>query len=84
MPTAMESRNPIPVICVDASSVAGAEIFDPNSWSGGSKGLVQSCWTEYSVLYYCVTQLSAMCDSAERLLAKNFETLQQQWRISQI
>jgi hypothetical protein len=82
MATAMESHNPIPVICVDASSVAGAEIFNPNSWSGGSKGLVQSCWTEYSVLHHCVTQLSAMCDGAERLLAKNFETLQQQWRMA--
>ncbi|MGA2027913.1 MAG: hypothetical protein ABSH17_12735, partial [Syntrophobacteraceae bacterium] len=76
MATAMESHNPIPVICVDGSTVAGAEIFDPNSWSGGSKGLVLSCWTEHSVLYHCIAQLSAMCEGAERLCAKNFKTLQ--------
>lgn len=84
MATATESHNPIPVICVDASSAAGAEIFNPNSWSGGSKGLVQSCWTEYSVLHHCVAQLSAMCDGAEKLCAKNFETIQQEWRMAKL
>lgn len=82
MATSTESHNLMPVICADASSVAGAEIFNPNPWSGGSKGLVQSCWTEYSVLHYCVAQLSAMCDSAETQCARNLETLQQQWRMA--
>ena len=82
MGTAEESDNPIPVICVDTSGVAGAEIFNPNPWSGGSKGLVQSCWTEYSVLHHCVAQLSAMCDGAERVCAGNLETLQKQWRMA--
>lgn len=82
MATAAESNSSIPVICVDASSVAGAGIFNPNSWSGGSKGLIQSCWTEYSVLRHCVTQLSDMCDGADKLCAKNVETLQQQWRMA--
>ena len=82
MATAAESHNPIPVICADASSVAGAEIFNPNSWLDGSKGLIQSCWTEYSVLHHCVAQLSEMCDGAEKLCVKNVDTLQQQWRMA--
>lgn len=82
MTTAPESHNSIPVICVDASSVVGAGIFNPNSWSGGSKGLIQSCWTEYSVLQHCVAQLSEMCDGADKLCAKNVETLQEQWRMA--
>lgn len=69
-----------PVICVDPSSVAGAETFNPNFWSGGSKGVIQSCWTEYSVLHHCVDQILAMCDDAERVCANNIETIQQQWR----
>jgi len=79
MATTLKSKAPIPVICVDPSSVAGAEIFNPNSWSGESKGIIQSCWTEYSVLHHCVAQISDMCNDAERLCAKNIETIQQQW-----
>jgi hypothetical protein len=70
---------PTPVICVDPSSVAGADTFNPNSWFGGSKGVIQSCWTEYSVLHHCVDQISGMCDDAKRVCAKNIETIQQQW-----
>src|SRR3989304_5577756 len=80
MTNVQEAQPRIPVICVDPSSVAGAELFDPNSWFGHSKGVVQSCWTEYSVLHHCVGQLSAMCGNADKLCAKNVETLQQQWQ----
>lgn len=79
MATTPKSEAPIPVICVDPSSVAGAEMFNPNSWSGESKSIIQSCWTEYSVLHHCVAQISNMCNDAERLCAKNIETIQQQW-----
>ena len=79
MTTSTKSEAPIPVICVDPSSVAGAEMFNPNSWSGESKGIIQSCWTEYSVLHHCIAQISEMCNDAERLCAKNIETIQQQW-----
>jgi len=82
MAPASESHNPVPVICADASGVKGAEIFNPNSWASGSKGVIQSCWTEYSVLHHCATQLSEMCDSADKLCANNIETLQQQWRLA--
>lgn len=79
MNTTTKSEAPIPVICVDPSSVAGAEMFNPNSWSGESKGIIQSCWTEYSVLHHCIAQISDMCNDAEHLCAKNIETIQQQW-----
>lgn len=80
MATTLQFEAPIPVICVDPSSVAGAEMFNPNSWPRESKGVIQSCWTEYSVLHYCVAQISDMCNDAERICAKNIETIQQQWR----
>jgi len=83
MATTGESHNLIPVICADASSVVGANIFNPNFWSDDSKGLIQSCWTEYSVLHHCVAQLSEMCDGADKLCANNVATLQQQWSMAQ-
>lgn len=82
MTTTTESENRIPVICIDPSGVVGAEIFNPNFWSGAGKGLVQSCWSEYSVLYYCVEQISSMCTNAEQLCEKNLATLQEQWRLA--
>ena len=67
------------VVCVDEAAVTGATIFNPNSWSGVSKGIVQSCWTEYSVLHHCVSQMTGTCEEAERLCQKHFATIQQQW-----
>jgi len=82
MVTAPEPPPRIPVICVDPSTVAGGEIFDPNAWAGSSKGVIQSCWSEYSVLHCCMRQLSEMCDGAEKLCAKNIATIQEQWKVS--
>lgn len=79
MMTTAEPNARIPVICADPSTVVGAEIFDPNSWSTNSKALVQSCWTEYSVLNHCVEQLNTMCSEAERICKAQTATLQQQW-----
>jgi hypothetical protein len=79
MNTPTKSEAPIPVICVDPSSVAGAEMFNPNSWSGESRGIIQSCWTEYSVLNHCIAQISDMCNDAEHVCAKNIEPIQLQW-----
>jgi len=80
MTNTAKSEVPVPVICVAPSSFAAADMFNPNFWAGGSKGLIQSCWTEYSVLHYCAGQISDMCNDADRLCAKNIETIQQQWR----
>ncbi len=81
MATAPEEQR-IPVICVDPSTLAGAEIFDPNAWNGSSKGVIQSCWSEYSVLHHCVHQLSEMCDSGDKICANSVATIQDQWKRS--
>jgi hypothetical protein len=70
----------VPLICADPAAVVGAEIFNPNLWSGMSKGIVQSCWTEYSVLHHCSSQIADMCANSESLCQRNVEMLQQQWR----
>ena len=82
MATAVEFNNRIPVICVDPSGVAGAEIFDLNSWPVGSKGVIQSCWSEYSVLRYCVDQIAGICTDSEQVCAKNIATMQEQWNLA--
>src|SRR3989338_4278399 len=74
MTNVQEAQPRIPVICVDPSSVAGAELFDPNSWFGHSKGVVHSCWTEYSVLHHCVGQLAAMQTSCAQRMLKPFNS----------
>ncbi len=70
----------IPVICADAAAVIGATTFNPNSWSGLSRGIVQSCWTEYSVLHYCAEQIADLCARSDQVCEKHVATLQQQWR----
>jgi hypothetical protein len=59
--------------------MVGTEIFNANFWAADSKGIIQSCGTEYSVLHHCVGQISAMCSDAERLCRRHIETIQQQW-----
>lgn len=75
-----DEHNPrIPVICSDNSAIAGAGIFDPNSWSGASKGIIQSCWTEYSVLHHCVFQIVGLCREADLLTRNQIKSIQEQW-----
>jgi len=81
MATAPEVQR-IPVICVDPSTLSGAELFNPNAWEGSSKGVIQSCWSEYSVLHYCVRQLSEMCNDGDKVCANNVATIQDQWKRS--
>ena len=73
----------IPVICADKSTVVGAEIFNPNSWTGASKGIIQSCWTEYSVLHHCVGQIVGICGEGERLCQNQIKSIQEQWKTKQ-
>jgi hypothetical protein len=80
MATVDEPNARIPVICADNSAVAGAGIFDPNSWTGASKGIIQSCWTEYSVLHHCVDQIVGMCREPERFTQNQIESIQKQWK----
>ena len=77
-----ETKEPnlrIPVICADKSAIAGAGIFNPNSWTGASKGIIQSCWAEYSVLIHCVGQIAGMCREADRLCQNQIKSIQEQW-----
>jgi hypothetical protein len=69
----------LPVICADPSSVVGAQIFNPNSWSSDSKGIVYSCLAEFSVLHHCFGQIVAMCKEPKRLCQPQIATVQQQW-----
>ena len=76
------SLNPeprIPVVCVDESAVASAELFNPNSWPVATKGVIQSCWTEYSVLHHCMEQLVTMCKEREKVCQRHIGNIQQQW-----
>lgn len=82
MVTAADSNERVPVICADSSSITGAEIFNPNFWSGESKGVVQSCCTEYAVLHHCVNQIAGMCIHGESLCLPHVERIQHQWRMS--
>jgi len=70
----------IPIVCADPSAVVGAGIFNPNQWSGVSRGIIQSCWTEYSVLHHCVGQLRELCANSASSCRPHIENLQQQWR----
>ena len=79
MATAKRQNARIPVICAAPSTVVGAEIFNPNSWSNDSKGLIHSCLAEFSVLHHCVGQIVAMCKEPERLCQPQIANLQQQW-----
>lgn len=82
MVTAADSNARVPVICADMSTITGAEIFNPNFWLGESKGIVQSCWTEYAVLHHCVNQIAGMCAHGESLCLQHIERIQDQWRTS--
>jgi len=78
-----EEPDRVPIICGDESVLVCANLFDPNSWSGRSRGIVQSCWTESSVLHHCVRQLTEMCGAAEQLCAKHIDAIQEQWSVAE-
>ena len=73
---------PIPVICIDWSAVNAGEVFNTNSWTGISKGVIQSCWTEYSVLDHCAHLIIDICQQRESLCRNQIEEIKGQWRNS--
>lgn len=81
----MEHSDPVrlPIICVDESALACATLFNPNLWAGKSKGIVQSCWTECSVLRHCVRQLKEMCAAADHLCAGHVDAIRKQWAVAE-
>ena len=72
----------IPIIRVGECAVVGAQIFNPNSWSGGSKGIIQSCWTEYSMLHHCVGQIATKCGEAVTACGNHIKSVQDNWNAS--
>jgi hypothetical protein len=73
----------LPIICAGESALACATLFNPNLWSGRSKGIVQSCWTECSVLHHCVRQLKEMCAAADHLCAGYVDAIRKQWAVAE-
>ncbi len=80
VPELHEPARRIPVICVDHSTAEAADIFNPNNWTGSSKEIIFSSWTEFSVLRHCARQIGAMVPAAEHLCANSIAELQEQWR----
>ena len=81
MAMTVDSSIRIPVICIDKSSIDATEIFHSNSWYGASKGIIQSCWAEYSVLNFCIRQITDICHNPERVCREQIKTILHQWQI---
>ncbi len=78
----MNDKDRVPVVCVDRSAVAAFSLFNPNDWTGQSRGVVQSCATELSVLRYSVARIDRLCADAKDACRHHFEALNGQWQIS--
>ena len=74
------STSRIPIICADRSTWESATIFNPNSWSGDSKGIIQSCWVEFSVLRFCAVQIQAICADREKLCQPQIAEILKQYQ----
>jgi len=71
----------IPVIYVDKSAICSGQIFDPNSWADcKSKGIIQSCWSEYSALFHCSDRIKHICGESNHLCQKHIDSIQENWR----
>ena len=79
MATAEPTDARIPVICHAPSTVIGANIFNPNSWSNDSKDIVRSCLVKFSVLHHCVDQIVEKCKESEQLCQPQIAALKKQW-----
>ena len=69
----------IPVICISKSGWESAKVFNPNLWEPRSKGIIQSCWAELTVLRHCVGEICELCRDSEKLCAPQIEGLRVQW-----
>jgi hypothetical protein len=75
-------HGPIPAILLHPSSMSAFEIFNPNEWSGGSKGLIQACASELAGLQYSSKFVISACASAREACRPHFQTLVEQWAMS--
>ena len=70
----------VPVICVDRLGLSAFNTFNPNAWDGDSRGVVQSCASEFAVLRYSATRIRSICGSADALCRPYVDAMQEQWR----
>lgn len=75
----MNEPSPIPVICFHPSSIGACELFNPNDWAGDSRGVIQSCMTEFAGLQYSADHIVLTCGSAKEACRPHFETLRDLW-----
>lgn len=78
----MSDESRVPVFCVDESAVAAFSLFNPNDWMGQSRGVVQSCATELSVLRYSAARIEKLCANAKDACNHHFQNLNAQWQTS--
>src|SRR5688572_1505925 len=69
----------VPVICAAEPSIDALRVFNANQWPPRSKGIIQSCSTELSVLNYTTKHIEALCRDAMALCEPNVRLLQSQW-----
>ncbi|MEK6710819.1 MAG: hypothetical protein AABZ64_09590 [Nitrospinota bacterium] len=72
----------IPVICIDPASGPAFQVFNRNDWEGDSRGVIQSCATELSVLRHGSARIESLCASAMACCRPHFERLGRQWDAS--
>ncbi len=73
----------VPMTVLDKSAVAEFELFNPNDWEGRSRGVVQSCSTEYSVLRYGLGRIARVCSAPREHCRTHIATLQDHWKRAQ-
>jgi hypothetical protein len=72
----------IPTILLDSSSTSSFNLFNSNQWNNQSRGVIQSCATEHSLINFCFERLNSICKNADKYCYHQLETLQQQWKKS--
>jgi hypothetical protein len=77
-----EEQRRVPVICAAPSSLPGAAILNGNGWEGRSRLIVQSCWSEYSVLQYSIGQVQLLAAEAMTLCRTQIEGVEKQWELA--
>lgn len=75
----MTSPQKIPVMMVAPTTGTSAHSFNPNDWEGVSKGLIQSCQTEYGLFLHCQATVVSLCEQGRELCAGQIADVQQQW-----
>ena len=78
----MTQKTPLIIADPSRSSWSAASFFNPNEWSGQSKGIVMSCWTELGLLFFCRDKIHEVCgkDRSLELCGIHIREIQSQWK----